>query len=350
MDFSIFLSHMRIHPPGHYSTNLYAEKLAEAKLADACGFDCIWLPEHHLIHFMQAPGGLLMCLYYGQQVSIPIGQMVNLLVYRHPLIGAGEIAQADVLLDGRLQLGVGRGAYEYEFRRLGIPWETANERFLECLDVLMEVWGSPDLGVDFTGKHYAFDTTFVWPRPAQKPHPTIWYAAMTTPSIEYAAKRGFHVANWPFLKPMSFVEDVAEKFHHAREAAGHARGAQKLSVMRPVYVAATEEEAREAVPTMLSNHRLSQRIREPGVEADARGFVAPEPLDDEPSPDEAFEVMIAGDPAQCLEKLHRYAELGVDEFITWFDFGMDHERNLETMQRFAEEVMQPFRRQLKAAE
>ncbi len=47
MDFSIFLSHMRIHPPGHYSTNLYAEKLAEAKLADACGFDCIWLPEHH---------------------------------------------------------------------------------------------------------------------------------------------------------------------------------------------------------------------------------------------------------------------------------------------------------------
>ena len=53
----------------------------------------------------------------GTNLVILIGQMVNLLVYRHPLIGAGEIAQADVLLDGRLQLGVGRGAYAYEFER-----------------------------------------------------------------------------------------------------------------------------------------------------------------------------------------------------------------------------------------
>ena len=76
--------------------------------------------------------------------------------------------------------------------------------------------------------------------------------------IEFAAERGFHVANWPFLKPMSFVEGVAETFHRAREAAGHARGAQKLSIMRPVYVAATEAEARAILTRGNPQGRLIQ--------------------------------------------------------------------------------------------
>ncbi|MEA2783014.1 MAG: flavin-dependent trigonelline monooxygenase, oxygenase component [Rhodospirillaceae bacterium] len=345
MDISVFLSHMRLKKPEEYTQDLYQEKLAEAILADKLGFDCIWVPEHHLIQFMQAPNGLVLAIHYGNHVSCPIGQMVNLLLYRHPLITAGEIALADALLRGRLQLGVGRGAYDYEYRRLGITWDVAEAKFLECLDVLEKVWRSPDRGIAHDGQFYKFDTTYVSPRPVSKPHPPVWYAAMTPPVIEFAAKRGYHVATWPFLRPMSFVEDIVAKFHAVRGQLGRARGEQRLAVMRPVYVAATEAEARKAVPTMLANHRLSQRIRAAGVEADERGYVAPDPVEGEPSLDQAFEVMIAGNPEQCMEKLNRYAELGVDQFIAWFDFGMEHQRNLETMQHFAEAVMVPFRRE-----
>jgi alkanesulfonate monooxygenase SsuD/methylene tetrahydromethanopterin reductase-like flavin-dependent oxidoreductase (luciferase family) len=344
MEISIFLSHQRIRDDKVYSTDLYAEKLEEAKLADRLKFDCIWLPEHHLIQFMQAPNGLILAAFYGAHVSCHVGQMVNLLLYRHPLISAGEIALGDRLLNGRLQLGIGRGAYNYEFKRLGIPWETAEAKFQECIDVLEKVWASPDRGIAHDGQFFKFDTTSVWPSPVSRPHPPVWYAAMTPPSIEFAAERGYNVATWPFLRPMSFVEDVAAKFHATRERAGGEKGKQKLAVMRPVYVAATCEEARRAVPTMLDNHRLSQMIRDAGVSLNDRGYIAPAPLASEPTLDEAFEVMIAGNPQQCLEKLELYERLGVDHFITWFDFGTEHAQNVETMQRFAEEVMIPFRR------
>jgi alkanesulfonate monooxygenase SsuD/methylene tetrahydromethanopterin reductase-like flavin-dependent oxidoreductase (luciferase family) len=344
MDFTIFLSHMRLDAPHDGPETLYAEKQEEAKLADRLGFDTIWVPEHHLIHFMQVPSGLLLAAHYGSQVSCKIGQMVNLLLYRHPLVTAGEIAQADLLLNGRLQLGVGRGAYDYEFRRLGITWDVAEEKFLECLAILEKIWANPESGIRYDGKFFSFDTTYVWPRPVSKPHPPIWYAAMTPPVIEFAAQRGYHVATWPFLRPMSFVEDITATFHQARERAGNGFDQQQLALMRPVFVARTEAEARKSVPTMLSNHRLSQRIRAAGVETDSRGYIAPDPIDNEPSLDEAFEVMIAGSPQQCIDKLARYQELGVSQFITWFDFGLEHQQNLDTMQLFAEEVMAPFQK------
>ncbi|MGF7160771.1 alkanesulfonate monooxygenase SsuD/methylene tetrahydromethanopterin reductase-like flavin-dependent oxidoreductase (luciferase family) [Rhodoligotrophos appendicifer] len=344
MEISIFLSHQRLAPDETHDTNLYAEKLAEAKLADQLGFACIWVPEHHLIQFMQAPNGLLLASFYGAHVSCDIGQMVNLLLYRHPLVSAGEIALTDQLLNGRLQLGLGRGAYDYEFRRLGITWDVAEAKFLECVDVLEKVWASPDRGIAYDGQFFKFDKTYVWPRPAARPHPPVWYAAMTPPVIEFAAQKGYNVATWPFLRPMSFVEEITAKFHAARERAGGAQGKQKLALMRPVFVGKTEEEARRAAPTMLSNHRLSQWIRLAEAEADDRGYVSPRPLENEPSLEETFEVMIAGNPEQCLAKLERYEKLGVDHFITWFDFGMEHAQNLETMQLFAEEVMEPFRR------
>lgn len=344
MDFSIFISHQRLFPHERYGGDLYEDKLAEAKAADRCGFNCIWVPEHHLIQYMQAPNGLLLLVHYAHHVKAPLGQMVNLLVYRHPLVAAGEIAQADALIGGRLQLGVGRGAYEYEFRRLGIPWDSAYDRFHECLDVIETIWRHPDRGVAYQGKFFQFETTFVWPRLVQKPHPPIWYAAMTPPAIEFAAKRGYHVATWPFLRPMSFVEEIVAKFHEAREAAGNAKGVQQFSLMRPVHVAETEKKARESVETMLVNHRLSQRIRGQNIVADDRGYVAPDPLPDEPTFEETFDRMIAGTPQQCLEKLHRYHELGVDQFMCWFDFGLETARNIDSMQLFAEEVMAPFRK------
>jgi len=339
MDVSIFLSHQRIGAPGAEDRTLYDEKLVEAKLADALGFACIWVPEHHLIHFMQAPSGLLLAVHYGAHTKCKVGQMVNLLLYRHPLVTAGEIAQADMLLNGRLQLGVGRGAYNYEFKRLGISWDIAEAKFLECLDVLEKVWANPDMGITFKGKFFEFEKTYVWPRPHGRRAPEVWYAAMTPPVIEFAAQRGYNVATWPFLRPMSFVEDIARKFHAAREKAGHAAGAQKLAVMRPVFVARTEAEARKAVPTMLNNHRISQLIRAPEAELDDKGYIAPKQIENEPSLDDAFDVMIAGTPDQCLEKLAQYRALGVDQFIAWFDFGLPHAQVTESMRLFGEEVL-----------
>jgi len=170
LKFGIFLSYQRIHPPEHYEDDLFEEKLAEAIEADRLGYDIVWVPEHHLIHFMQVPSIAVLATQIGMSVKCAVGTMVALLTYRHPLVTAGELALLDRVLGGRLELGVGRGAYEYEFERLGVPFKEGKDRFFEALDTLEKIWHSPDRAVSYEGRFASFDEAYVWPRPAQQPH------------------------------------------------------------------------------------------------------------------------------------------------------------------------------------
>jgi alkanesulfonate monooxygenase SsuD/methylene tetrahydromethanopterin reductase-like flavin-dependent oxidoreductase (luciferase family) len=341
--FDVFMSYHRIHEPEHYQRSVVEERLAEAKLADELGFDCIWVPEHHLIHFMQAPSSSLLSVQIGLNVSCDVGQMVNLLNYRHPLIAAGEVALADHILGGRLQLGVGKGAYAYEFERLGLSFADAQPRFLEALEILEQVWSSEDKAVSFHGEHFDFEDAYVWPRPLQRPHPPLWYAAMSIPSIQAAAKRGYHVANWPFLRPMSAVKAVAEAFHESRDASGGQRGVQQLAIMRGAFAAETQAEARRHIGEAAMNNRISQRLHHFAQNSDGRGVVTADPVDNEPGEREIYDNMIMGTPEECLAKIEEYESLGVDRLLLHFDFGPEHEAVMESMRVFSEGVIRPFR-------
>ncbi|GAB2963261.1 LLM class flavin-dependent oxidoreductase [Amycolatopsis acidiphila] len=344
IEFDVFISYNRIHRPEYYQRSLFAERLDEAKLADRLGYGCVWVPEHHLIHFMQAPSASLLAMQIGLNVDCKVGQMVNLLNYRHPLITAGEVAFLDNALEGRLELGVGRGAYEYEFERLGIPFAEAQPRFLEALEVLEKIWNSESAAITHKGRYFDIDEAYVWPRPYQKPHPRLWYAAMSGPSVKMAASKGYHVANWPFLRPMSAVKDIADTFHEAREQAGGVRGEQQLAIMRSAFAAETAAEARRHTGEALTNHRINQRLHHFTQNADPRGVVSPEPIDNEPDEATIYQNMLMGTPEECLAKVEEYEALGVDRLLLHFDFGPDHEAVLESMRVFAEGVIEPYRR------
>jgi flavin-dependent trigonelline monooxygenase, oxygenase component len=344
MKFDVFLSFNRIHEPEHYERSLFEERLTEAVTADTLGYDCIWVPEHHLIHFMQAPSASLLSLHIGLNVSCRVGQMVNLLNYRHPLVSAGEIAFVDNALKGRLELGVGRGAYQYEFERLGIPFDEAQPRFLESLEILERIWESDSTAVSYHGKYFDIDDCYVWPRPYQRPHPRLWYAAMSSPSVKMAASKGYNVANWPFLRSMSAVKEIAAAFHEAREERGGERGAQQLAIMRSAFAAESVPRARRHVREALVNHRINQRLHYFTQNSDARGYVSPEPVNNEPDEDEIYQNMLIGTAEECLEKVEEYDALGVDRLLLHFDFGPDHEEVLESMRTFAEGVIEPYRR------
>ena len=103
---------------------------------------------------------------------------------------AGEVATADILTEGRLILGVGRGAFAWEMNRLGTPIEKSREKFIESLDVLQNLLNEEE--VSYKGKYYNFDTITIMPRPISNPV-QIMIAAMDLKSIKDASSRGFHV-------------------------------------------------------------------------------------------------------------------------------------------------------------
>jgi alkanesulfonate monooxygenase SsuD/methylene tetrahydromethanopterin reductase-like flavin-dependent oxidoreductase (luciferase family) len=342
MRLGLFLAYQRIHEPERYEANLFQEMLEEAVEADRLGFEVIWIPEHHLIHLMQAPSVAVLATHIGMAVKCKVATMVTLLNYRHPLITAGEMATVDNILQGRFEIGIGRGAYEYEFERLGIPFKEGKERFAEAMEALETIWGS-DEAVSFEGKFHQWDEAFVWPRPYQHPRPPMWVAAMTPPTIDWAVRAGYHVTNWPFLRDFSAVQSVCDIFHGAREEIGVARGEQRLGMLRGAYVAETEAEAREVLEDAIIAHRINQRLHYFTQNSNKHGYVQPEPVQNEPTPDEIYENLLIGTPDQVLEKLEMYHEAGIDDMLLNFDFGPPTDKVMRSLGLFADEVMRPYR-------
>jgi hypothetical protein len=111
MRFNLFLT--SYYPDLAYGGKRHFDDLiAQAVLADRLGFDAVSLPEHHLINILMMPSPLQMAVKLaGLTEKVELITAVAVLPLRDMRIFAGEVAQADMLCDGRLFLGVGRGAF-----------------------------------------------------------------------------------------------------------------------------------------------------------------------------------------------------------------------------------------------
>ena len=163
MDFNHFLS--SYYPDTSYGgSRLYGDMVEQAILAEALGYGGVTVPEHHLINLLLMPSPLQMAVKVASVTErIEITTAVAVLPIRDMRVFAGEVAMADILTDGRLILGVGRGAFGYETARLGVPLEETRERFDESLNVLMALLSEEE--VSWSGKYYNFDPLTIMPRP-----------------------------------------------------------------------------------------------------------------------------------------------------------------------------------------
>src|SRR5688500_10739029 len=107
--------------------------LDQVALADELGYDSVWLTEHH---FDPYGGTIPNPAVFGAAIAqrtrrIRIGVAVAVLPLHDPLLLAEDYAMLDVLSHGRLELGVGRGSVQAEFRELGVPTDESAEVMVE---------------------------------------------------------------------------------------------------------------------------------------------------------------------------------------------------------------------------
>ena len=163
MDFSIQLS--AYYPDKAYGgRRLYQDMLEQAVLGDRLGYDAVSLTEHHLINILLMPAPLQFAVKIADATErIKIMTSVAVLPLHDMRIYAGEVVCADIFTEGRLMLGVGRGAFGFEMERLGVPLAISREKFDESLDVLTALLREEEVSWD--GKYYKFDPLTVMPRP-----------------------------------------------------------------------------------------------------------------------------------------------------------------------------------------
>lgn len=237
--------------------------IEQSAYGEALGFDSVWLAEHHFHSF----GGILSsppvigAAIAQRTTKIRIGTAVTLLPYHNPLRIAEDYATLDCLSRGRLEFGIGHGFIKWESLTFGTPLDELRDRFKENLEIILRAWTEPKFS--HRGRSYQYDNVELLPRPAQKPHPTVWLGATSTAeSFEFAGRSGFHLMLIPFLHEIDELRSMVEIYLSARRAAGHDPTTARVIAMYHIYVGESSAEARAtAEPALADYHAAAAQAR-----------------------------------------------------------------------------------------
>lgn len=342
MDFNYFLtSYLPSHQYG--GKRLYGEMVEQAVAADRLGFAAVSIPEHHLVNVLLVPAPLQLAVKVAAATQrVQIVTSVVVLPVHDMRILAGEVVQADMLCDGRLTLGVGRGAFGYELARLGTALQDTRAKFDESLAVLQALLEREEVSWD--GTWYRFDSLTVMPRPMRAV--PLMIAAMAPEAIYHCARRGMHVQTTPLQASHDVLLTQVDAFRRGKAEAGAAGASLRLSLQRAVYLARDDADAREKLAITYEYYkRFDNVFTGPGKVSN--GLI--DALPRAQSIEELGANILICTRNEMIDRLSAYAESGIDEVIFSAGFGQPHEETLDMMERFAAEVMPHFATHARAA-
>ena len=324
----------------------YQDILTQIELGDKVGFDTAWLAEIHFFPNVSRIASPLTVLAAAAQRTqrIRLGTAVTLLPLHNPLKIAEDAATVDVLSNGRLELGVGRGAAPSMFAGYNVPIEESRERFEESLTVIRKAWTSDRL--TYEGKYLHVKDLQVFPRPVQQPHPPLRIAANSPDTYQIAGRMGLPI----FATPL-----IAGSMDKLREYIGAHRASlppgvkQDVAVAFPVHTAVSRAQARREVEPSLKHFFMLLEQRRPDIAALPESYQAFQKAIDKLQKISYEEVEnlggVFGDPEYCVERVKALRdEFNMNEFICYFNQGglVDHAAVKRSMELFAREVIPQF--------
>ncbi|MDP6388945.1 MAG: LLM class flavin-dependent oxidoreductase [Alphaproteobacteria bacterium] len=345
MDFGIF-NVMQQRERTTTSKEVTGDALYLTRAAEEMGLTRAWYAEHHFSNYSLCPSPLMLIAHAAAITeTIRLGTAVVVPPLYMPTRLLGEIAMADELSDGRLDLGVGFGYQRYEFERFGVELDEKMDRTHELLDMIELGLGQPHFSYD--GKYYKQQKTAINIRPVQQPHPPIWLATTDPKSIERTAEKGYaafcssRFANTKELAPMR--EHVDESFR----AAGRDPDAMTLGVLSYCFVGETKAEVENYCDNARYQQRLARSLRARRETILDDYWVEEKPFENEPSLDEIQDNIMAGD----VETVTRRAvtllrEIRPTHLTCYFQVGgIDRDTARRSMERFLEDVVPGIERE-----
>ena len=335
MDFNHFLSSY-LPDPSYGGRRMYQDMVDQAVHADKMGFKGVSIPEHHLINILLVPSPLQLAVRIASLTkNIDLVTSICVLPLHDMRVFAGEVVQAQALCDGRLVVGVGRGAFAYELGRIDRDISTSREVFDESLQVLEKLLSEQE--VSWHGKHYDFDALTVMPRPeARIP---LMLAVMAPPGIEAVAAKGYLVQTTPLAADDSVLMEQVNAFMRGREKARASGMDTRLSLQRSMFLVRNADEKQQMLERAADYFdRFDNVFTGPGEVANGQI----RPIRKNRSIEDLSKSLLICERGEMIDRLGVYAEAGIDEIIMSSGFGQSHQATMDMMQHFAEDVMGQF--------
>jgi len=285
-----------------------------AETAERLGFDSVWMSDHFFATLERYGGddvryGSLeplttLAALAPRTERVRLGTLVLSAGFRHPAILAKAVTAIDLLSGGRLDIGLGAGWYAPEFEAFGYGFGSTGERFgvlEETLEVLTRLF--EDGPASYEGRRFALREAYNHPPPVQRPRPPIWLGGKGGPRLLSLAARladGWNTA-WRWT-PDAYGHRVSAARHACEEVD---RDPATLRLSLGLFTVVGEDEA--------DLDRRFELIRE-RLPAGVADKISRSVLEQE---------CLVGTPDRVLDRLGRFAELGVEELIVspaplWF--------------------------------
>lgn len=295
----------------------YADLLAVAQAAERLGYGAFFRSDHYLaMNSKGLPGPtdawITLAGLARETSTIRLGTLVTSATFRHPGPLAITVAQVDAMSGGRVDFGIGAGWYEEEHLAYGIPFPPLQERFdklEESLAVITGLWETP-VGKTFSyeGAHHRILDSPALAKPAQRPGPPIVIGGKgkrRTPALAARFADEFNV-------PFESAEESARLFARVQDACRAVdRDPAELVWSNALVLCCGRDE-----------DEIARRAARLGREVD-----------------ELRENGLAGTPAEVVEKIGRYAEVGTQRiYLQILDLA-----DLDHLELVAQEVLPAVR-------
>jgi len=345
---------------------LFHEALDQVVLADRLGFDYAWEVEHHFLDeysHSSAPEVFLACAA-GRTQRIRLGHGIRQVIprYNHPARTAESIATLDLVSNGRVDFGIGEGATRLELGGFGIPAKQKRAMSLEAAEQVANMMVM-DPYPGFEGEFFSMPCRNVLPKPLQKPHPPMWMACTNRDTIRVAAQHGLGALAFSFVDPAEARSWTQTYYDIIRSEEcipiGHTVNANIAMVSNFSLHPDREEAIRRGQEGFeFFNYALRALVTQDTVPGRTdlwqafqakRGNRTEELIAASRGPD--FEASGIGTPQDMRDHLEAFRESGVDQIIFMQQAGRNrHEHICESLQLFADEVMEPFSAESEARE
>src|SRR6202171_1804337 len=293
----------------------YENRLQLIEFYDRAGFRAYHMSEHHSTPLNLTPSPSVFLAAVAQRTKrLRLGALVYVLPAHHPLRLAEEVCMLDHLSHGRIEVGIGRGASPHELQYFGVDPDQAHAMYVEAYTVIMQALTQTE--VNFKGTHYNFENVPINIKPAQLPHPPLWYAVPVPEGAVWPAQNRINVVCGGHLQRGRGITDRYRAEWAALENAPDEM--PLLGINRFVVAADTDREAmalgQRAWPVFYGSFMKLWKMH--GTQP--RYARIPEDFDGVVKNGGA----IAGSPGTILEQVRSMAgQAGANYFISQFSFG-----------------------------
>jgi alkanesulfonate monooxygenase SsuD/methylene tetrahydromethanopterin reductase-like flavin-dependent oxidoreductase (luciferase family) len=328
--------------------DVYRNELRLADLAEPLGYESIWGVEHHFTDYTMCPDVLQFLTYMaGRTQRAQLGSMVVVLPWHDPMRAAEEISMLDTISDGRLILGLGRGAGKVEFDGFRLSMDESRPRFVECAEMVLT--GLETGYCEYDGRYIKQPRAAIRPAPFKSFRGRTYAAAVSPESLPIMAKLGVGI----LIIPQKPWHEVAKELDTYRTVYRQVNGVEAPPPISAgwTFCDPSAERAREMArryiggyyQTVLDHYqfqgdhlartkgyeyygKMAEKIAEYGTDTVIDYFV---------------NLQVSGTPEQCYERiLDINRRTGNSHYVGVFSYaGMPYEEAERNLRLFAKDVM-----------